>query len=391
MRPSLFKLVGCILLAIPVAACDALSTLAPQDGRDARSLTGQYAWIHQTWNQGAPVGFAAAELAWSLPPQYNREVFRIYARSASTSGYGLIATVTSCSESVCRYTDTNVAPGRSYDYYVASVDERTGSEIGTSVAVRVDIPQRPQLAAPAAPAVISLDRAAYVRWTVTGAHRVMLLVQPENGTLFVIGETDGTSFYDDRAENGARYRYYVATVDEWGHVSPLSQPADAYPRPDFHSDVIYASNDLLSASGFRFVASETEDPIVPGVPTSAQWRLDVINGEFRIQPLSGAAIVAHGFTTQLTCGPGSDASCVDVRVVPTNAAFSTASFPVQAGFTYLVRVVGSDGRYRYGKIRVQGTSRDSAGLRLMIFDWAYQLRPDERNLDLVPFTAASRF
>lgn len=379
------------MISFPMGGCDGLGSLGHGDRLDPSSLTGAYSWTHQTWDQGVAVGYPAVDLAWTVPRDHHREVFRVYARSGSGGGYTLIATVTSCLESVCRYSDTNIANGWSYDYYIATVDERTDAELGTSAAIRVEVPDRPNQAAPAAPTAISLDGAAYLRWSASGAQRHLLVVQPENESIFLIGETDGTSYYDDRAENGVRYRYHLAAVDAHGHVSSLSTAAEAFPRPDFHADIVYAAGDSLPASGFRFVSSEADDPIVPGNSSTAQWRLDVVNGEFRMIPLGSTAISTYGFTTALTCGPGSDATCVDVRMVPTGASFSGAAVTVQPGFTYLLRVIGSDGRTRYGKLRVQGTSRNSVGHRLMIFDWAYQTRPDERSLNLPPGGGRAQF
>jgi hypothetical protein len=179
-----------------------------------------------------------------------------------------------------------------------------------------------------------------------------------------------------------RYQYRIAGVDADGHVSPLSGVGEAFPRPDFHADVIYSHADHPTASGFRFVTSETQDPILPGTATGAQWRFEVVNNVFRIQPLGATAVTAGTFTTQLTCGPGSDANCIDVRVAPAAAQFGVSPVTVLTGHTYVFRVVAADGRTHYAKIRVQGTSVDTQGRRLMVFDWAYQLRPDERSLNL---------
>jgi hypothetical protein len=372
------------LAALAFPGCEALSTTGPDSPHDPRSLTGDYAWVFQRWDQGIARGYPVVELSWSVPARYDREPFRVYARRGSSGSYGLIATVTSCLDGVCRYSDTNVAGGQSYDYFIATLDDRTGDEIGASTAIRVDVPARPAQNPPPAPIAISLDGATFLRWTSTGADRYLIAVEPEGGTTFLIGETDGLSFYDGRAENGSRYRYHLAAVDGHGHVSALGPAAEAFPRPDFHADVVYVIGDSLAASGFRFVASETDDPIVPGNSPAAQWRLEAGNGTLRIQPLGQTGITAGTFTTQLTCGPGSDANCVDVRRVPANAVFSPSAIGVQTGFTYLLRVVADDGRTRYAKLRVQGSSVNASGKRLIVFDWAYQLRPDERSLEISP-------
>jgi hypothetical protein len=211
-----------------------------------------------------------------------------------------------------------------------------------------------------------------------------VLAQENGGTVFLIGETDGLSFYDSRAVNGNVYRYYVSGVDDWGHVGTPSQSAQTYPRPDFFSDVVFAHSDNAAASGFRFVSSDTQDPIVSGTSPDAQWRLEVVNGVFRIQPLGQTAITSGTFTTSLSCGPGSEANCVDVRAAPPATQFGLQSVVVQTGYTYVLRVSGADNRTHFGKLRVQGTAVDAQGRRVVVFDWAYQLRPDEPSLSVIP-------
>ena len=49
-------------------------------------------------------------------------------------------------------------------------------------------------------------------------------------------------------------------------------------------------------------------------------------------------------------------------------------------FSYVFRVTGSDGQPHYGVIRVQLLGSDGAGHQLMIFDWAYQVLPNNVGL-----------
>jgi hypothetical protein len=355
----------------------------PVTGFDPTGLAAEYTWVLQRWDGASALGYPAVELSWELPARWNGEAFRVYARRAG-GGYQLVATVTSCAAGTCLYRDTNVSAGQSYDYYIASVDPRDSRELGTSRAIRVDVPARSAVATPAAPLVTPLDGAVYLSWTLlSGIQRYMVLGQAEGETMFLIGETDGSGFYDDRAQNGRRYSYRIAAVDATGHVSALGPAAQAIPRPDFHADVVYAHADLPASSGFRFVASEADDPILPGADARAQWRLEVVNGVYGIQPLGNTRITGGTFTTQLTCGPGSDADCVDIRIAPPDAHFGAAAVPTQAGHTYVLRVIGADGRPHFGKLRVQGNSVGAQG-RLIVFDWAYQLLPDERSLHLRP-------
>jgi hypothetical protein len=364
-----------------LAACDVVDAIGPGSGLAPRSLAGEYGWEFQRWDSGTARGYPVVNLTWEVPSQHGREVFRVYSRRSGGS-YVLIATVSSCSGGVCRYTDTNVSSGQSYDYYVATYDDFDNTEHGSSQSIRVTAPARPALQTPGTPTTIALDGAVFLRWTSTGAHRYIIVAQPENGVQYIIGETDGLTFLDNRAQNGTRYRYHVAGVDAAGHVSALGSGADGVPRPDFHADVLYAHSDNPQASGFRFVANETQNPIVSGTSTEAQLRLEVVSGALRIQPLGQTTITAGTFTTQLTCGPGSDANCVDIRNAPSAASFGSSAVAVQTGNTYVLRVIASDNRPHYAKIRVQGPGVDGQGRRLIVFDWAYQLRPDDTRLNV---------
>lgn len=370
------------LVFAALVGCESTGAVGPGTGQDPRSLEGSYDWVLERWDQGVAQGYPRVLLSWELPAQYDREVFRVYARRVSGGSYTLIATVTSCAAGICEYSDINVSAGQGYEYYIATVDGWDGAERGVSTTIRVDVPQRPNVTVPAAPTAIGLDAAVYLRWTSTGAQRYLVLSQEESGTVFLIGDTDGTSFYDDRAENGVRYRYYLAGVDGAGHVSNLGAAAEAFPRPDYHADIVYATEDHVQQSGFRFVTRETDDPIVPGSSSEAQWRIEAVGGVLHIRPLGQTAITGGAFTTQLTCGPGSDADCVDIRLAPTAGQFGSVAVPVRVGNTYVLRVVAADGQTRYAKVRVQGATTDTEGRRLVVFDWAYQLRPGERSLNL---------
>lgn len=373
---------GLLFFAALGAGCEAVEGTGPGTQYEPRLLDGEYNYVFEQWNQGTPQGHPAVQLTWQLPSSYRNEPFRVYAGEAG-GGYGLIATVTSCKDGVCAYTDTNVLHGQSYDYYVATLDERDGAELATSEAIRVSVPQRPTVAVPGSIRATALDGAAFVQWAASGAERYMILSEAESGDTFLIGETDGTSFIDDRADNGIRYRYFLAAVDQAGHVSSLSSGAQATPRPDFFADIVYATADSIQASGFRFVTAETGDPIVRGDADNAHWRLEASGNSLLIVPRNGSTITAGTFTTALTCGPGSDANCVDIRVAPATSEFGSGAVTAQSGNTYVMRVTASDNRIHYAKIRVQGSSVETGGKRLLIFDWAYQLKPDEPSLNRI--------
>lgn len=373
-----------MLSSVAAVGCDAIETIGIGDDFDPRNFTGQYTWVLETWNNGAPVGHPEVRLAWDLPPDFRNESFRVYSRAVSGGGYLLTATTTSCTSGRCHHVDANVQGGESYDYYIATVDERDGREIGSTSAIRVNVPGASNVPVPARPSVTSLDNAAYLTWVSVGAQRYMVLSSVESGDIFLIGETDGTSFYDDRAQNGTRVRYYVAAVDSNDRASALSPAAEAFPRPDYHSEIVYVHADSVQASGFRFVVDPVgQNPVVSGNSGNAQWRLVESGGTYRIEPLGLTQVTTGTFTTALTCGPGDELDCVDVRTAPAAGSFTGNPVIVQAGRTYVFRLPEGTGA-RYAKIRVQGITTNSANRRLMLFDWAYQTRINEPSLSLTP-------
>lgn len=373
-------------LALAVAGCD----VADDDGffepgldtGPPENVAAAYRWIVDHWQGVQPVGRPAVELTWELPDDWDDEPFRVYARQAAQGDYTLIATVTSCAQGACRYVDLNVAPGGAYDYFVAT--ELRGGNEEPSTRVSVQVPSTGAPAPPAAPRAVALDNGVYLQWESTGAeyYRVFLERVGSDSVFYEIGQTDGTGYLDQRAENGTPYAYRVAAVDETGRVGARSPLATGTPRPDYHAELIYALADSASASGFRFPASQAENPLVAGTAAQAQWRLESVGGVLSIRPLGSTQLTAGEFTTALTCGPGDESDCISIDRAPEAGAFLAAPVPVETGHTYVFRVQGADGRTHYAKIRAQGTTRDGAGRTLMVFDWAYQLRPEVPELSV---------
>lgn len=384
-RPSLLA-----AAALSLAACESTtivdSDFGPGEPRDFRA---EYQWVLEGWDGTSPVGHPVAALSWRPPSDWDREAFRVYGRRAGSSTWLLIATVTSCIDRLCVYDDVNVAPGTTYEFYVATVDERSGDETATEFAETVRVPSASRPSAPAADSVVALDDAAYVTWTATAnsqeiwKHLVYITQVDGAASLYQVGETDGEGFLDERAQNGAEYGYRIATVDTLGHVSDLSAEIRGVPRPDASGELIYAHADDPTRSGFRFRADEGSDPIVSGTSTSAHWRLEVGTGGWRIVPLNGTQVLEWGLTTALTCGPGADASCVAVTRAP-STGYSSSAVSVDPEFSYVFRVTGDDGRTHYGVVRAVILGSDAAGDDLMIFDWAYQTRADEPRLNALP-------
>lgn len=342
-------------------------------------------WVEEGWSGRDPVGSPAVQLFWELPDDWDGEAFRVYSRRSGGSDYFLVATVTSCANRVCTYTDTNVAAGDSYDYFVAAVDERTDEEVGESEAWDVAVPAAEQPAIPTSLVAFALDNGVFLRWDTTGAarYRVFLEGLGEDSVFFEIGAADGTGYLDTRAENGTLHTYRVAAVSENGYVSRRSESAAAIPRPDYHAELVFSHTDDPALSGFRFATTENENPIVAGTAAEAQWRLEESGSDLLIVPLGGTRVTPGVFTTDLSCGPGAEVDCEYVPTAPAAAEFGTAPVEVSAGNTYVFQVTAGSETH-YGKIRVEGDAVDSSGRQVVVFDWAYQTVANEPSLNLSP-------
>ncbi|CAN5636250.1 hypothetical protein BH23GEM6_BH23GEM6_14200 [soil metagenome] len=368
-----------ITVLVLLGACQRQDGILTPRLEPPRDLAASYDWQLASWQNGEAIGAPRVQLNWAVPQGWQGDPFRVYARRG-TGAYALIATVTSCGQGACTYLDANVRGGERYDYYVASVDERSGQEAESGRA-QINVPTFTQPAAPADLVVTGLDAMSFLRWRQPAAQRFRVLLQVGQD-YFDLGETDSQSFLDDRAENGVEHRYLVAAIDTLGHFSRLSSVGIGVPRPDYHAEILYPHEVRAEESGFRFVAAPaTEDPVVSGNSPLAQWRVETIDGLVSIRPLGATRMTQGTFTTALSCGPGAEADCLDVREAPADVAFGTAPAAAQSAYTYVFRLQSPDGRTRFAKARIIGSTRDTAGRTVLIFDWAYQLRPDDRRLD----------
>ena len=384
------RLVLPLALAVAATACESDDDpVVVQPGEFEPVITDvRTTWLEEGWSGRDPVGGPAVQLFWELPDEWDGEVFRVYARGGGSGDYFLIATVTSCANRVCTYTDTNVNAGASYDYFVAAVDEGTNDEVGESEVWEVTVAAEAQPDMPTGLTAVALDNAVFLQWASVeaGMYRVFLEGIAGDSVFHEIGASDGTGYLDTRAENGTAYEYRVAAVasaDEGSYVSRRSESVSVIPRPDYHAELIFAHTDNPEASGFRFAESEADNPIVAGASAEAQWRLEESGDELVIVPLGDTRVTAGIFTTDLSCGPGSEADCEYVAEAPAESAFDATPVEVSAGNTYVFEVV-ADGDTHFAKIRVHGAAVDSEGQQVVVFDWAYQTVADEPSLNLSP-------
>ena len=335
----------------------------------------------------------AVTVTWELAPGWDGDTFRVYSRRSTDADYYLVAQVTSCGGAVCSYTDTNIQAGRSYDYYVAAVNPRSGGETPSADAVSVAVPQSVPPPVPNQLAVVALDDANYVHWSSAARdaedfslYRVYL--EGTDGLSDVLGETDSEGFLDLLAENGLTYTYFVSAVDDMGHESAGSAATRGTPRPDYQAEWMYDYFDWPASSGFRFRTSGQDDPVVSGTDANRHFRLETDADGWWLVPGPNADVNAQSWsTTALKCGVAADADCVDVKQAPTGG-YVHDDLGLAPQTSYVLRVRGDDGQNHYGVIRVNLLGSDQNGDAIMIFDWAYQLQPG--NVDLVPRPAAVR-
>lgn len=390
MRP--YRLVSILAAAALVAACSSNDGIVgggvQPDPPISPSVTPH--WVLEGFTSaGQPSGYPAVDVEWAPPATWNGEVFRVYAKRSGDASYFLIATVTSCTASGCVYRDRNVSAGTTYQYYVTTENENTGGESAGTGVLSVTVPAAQAPAAPLADTSVALDNAAYLRWKDGGngqslwKYQVYLTRIDGAQYLYALGETDGAAFLDSRAANGHVYGYRIAAVDTMEHVSALSPELTVVPRPDAAGELVYSFQTNAAQSGFQFQASEATNPIVSGSSAQAQWRLEEDATGWHIVPLNGTTVLEYpGRTTALTCGPGSDAGCRAASTAPA-AGYQATPIAVNPEFSYVFRVTGSDGQPHFGVIRASILGSDGSGHSLMIFDWAYQLLPNDVRLDRV--------
>jgi hypothetical protein len=360
-------------MILGLAACDS-DNLVYYDDEYAAPPENLSAWYHNK----------AVYVTWDLSPAWNDDPFRVYAKRKSDASHYLIAEVTNCSGGLCSYTDVNIRPDITYEYYVASVSS-SGLETPSDWAVEVYVPIPDPPPDPGAVEVVALDNANYIRWSnnarnATDFSFYRVYLAESGGDDFILGETDSEGFLDLLALNGDSYSYFVTSVDDAGHESLGSQLATGTPRPDYHGEWIFAYEDVPTQAGFRFSQDDMTYPILDGNSPNRHFRVEVDADGWWLVPGPGTQLYDGLFeTTALKCGVGSDSDCVALDQAPLSG-YVSVDMPLYPQTTYVLRVVGNDGLTHYGVIRVTLLGFDQDAAAIMIFDWAYQLQAGNPNL-----------
>ncbi|HLL81341.1 MAG TPA: hypothetical protein VK420_01775 [Longimicrobium sp.] len=389
MRTS-FRITALAALVLGASACDDDPIFVGDRPGAPEDLLAEYAWVFEGFtSSGQSVGHPAVDLTWYPPSDWDEEPFRVYGKRGGSSGFFLIATVTSCTEDGCTYRDRNVAPGTTYEYYVATVNEDTDEETTSDTREVIFVPATSIPAAPRLETPVALDSAVYLRWTDpsnganVGRYRVFLTrVDARTDYLYPVGESDGNGYVDLSAANGHTYGYRLAAVDTLGRVSSLSAEVTAVPRPDRTAELVYAHSANAAQSGFRFNVATGTAGVVSGTTADAHWRMERDGTGWRIVPLNGTRIADAGRTTALACGPGSGPECVAVTTAPASG-YSTSAVALNPESSYVLAFTAG-GRTHYGVVRVQLLGSDQQNRSLMIFDWSFQMISGEPRLDRRP-------
>jgi hypothetical protein len=326
----------------------------------------------------------AVYLTWELGPGWNDDSFRVYGKRITDASDFLIAEVTNCSAGLCSYTDVNIQPDQTYEYYVTAVSY-SGLETASAWAVEVYVPQPVPPLDPAGVEVVALDNANFIRWSDNARDAedfsfYKVYLEESGGGSFLLGETDSEGFLDLLVVNGNTYSYFVTAVDDQGHESEGSASASGTPRPDYHGEWIYAHEDVPTLSGFRFSMDELDYPILDGDSPLRHFRVEVDVDGWWIVPGPGTEVF-DGFwdTTALKCAVDADSDCIALDQAPLTG-YTTFDMPLYSQTTYVLRVLGDDGLKHYGTIRVTLLGFDQDNNAIMIFDWAYQLQAGNPNL-----------
>ncbi|HLK20984.1 MAG TPA: hypothetical protein VKT81_18665 [Bryobacteraceae bacterium] len=126
------------------------------------------------------------------------------------------------------YTDTTTEYGKTYQYYVEGIHDKTESE---TVASNLVTPQ--DIFPPAAPAGLAASQGvgaielAWTRNTETDFKEYRVFRSEENGPFLQIAAGLAGPVYSDRKiESGKHYRYQVTAVDQTGNQSKPSEPIE---------------------------------------------------------------------------------------------------------------------------------------------------------------------
>jgi hypothetical protein len=359
-----------MLCAIGIAAC----TDIDDEGVGPDELEAPSDLTYQLMPSGDPDAPNGILLSWIDPGDADIEVFVIYSRASSGDTWSRRAATTSST-----FHDAGIPH---LQYYVVSEDA-AGNQSTPSNSITVD--ERNRLPAPSTLVSVSLDRAVQLSWPANGRtanasmfdyYRVYstpydLDANLCDGDFWALeGTTVSEDFLATGLANGAPRCFATSTVSRDGHESVWTTPRADTPRYDSRNMLLFAVQDSLAASGFRFHFPSTGamGAVVAGNRTDIDFKLERrADGSVWITPVRDGSKLALYSTSPVT-----DLTSIDIA--PARSQFTTGAIEAVPGYAYVVETLLSDGLH-YGAVRVSHATSD-----YMIFDWAYQTDPGNPEL-----------
>ena len=362
-----------MLLAIGIAACTEIDEDLGPDELEAPSDL-----VYQLMPSGDPEAPNGILLRWTDPGDQEIDRFVIYSRGSTGNDWSRRGATTSNT-----FHDAGIPH---LQYYVVSEDG-AGNQSLPSNSITVD--ERNRLPAPSTLISVSLDRAIQMSWAANARntdpdlfdyYRVYSTWYDLDQNLCdgdswaLEGTTVSEDFLATGLTNGAPLCFAVSTVSRDGHESLWSDLRADTPRYDSRNILIFAAQDSLQASGFRFHFPSTGEmgAVLAGSRTDIDFKLDRrADGSVWITPVRSGTMLALYSTSPVT-----DLTSIDIA--PERNEFSTGAIEAVPGYAYVVETMLSDGLH-YGALRVTHATSD-----YMIFDWAYQSDPGNPELIVIP-------
>lgn|SRR5574341_23737 len=308
--------------------------------------------------------------------------YRVYSRGASSGSFGLRGETTSNT-----FHDNGVPH---LQYYVTAVDVN-GNESQASNVITVD--ERLQLQRPATLTSVSLNGAIHLSWAdnafLTAPSRFQWYRIYSTGydldqglcdaTWSLEGTTVAPEFLAAAMSNGIPRCFGISAVSVEGYESLWSPLRQDTPRPDARNVLVWAYDENVALSGFRFWDDANGDGLAQavelGVVTDGR-RSDIDFWMYRDPADSTLWFVPEFSGTRLRLysqAPLGDLTSIDFAP-PTG--YTRNMFQAVPGYGYVFEIVEST-TVRYGALRVTHVGRD-----YVIFDWSFQTDPGNPELQL---------
>lgn len=326
---------------------------------------------------GDPNQPAGILLAWDDVPSTALASYRIYSRGSTTSDYGLRGETSSNT-----FHDNGVPH---LQYYVTALDVN-GGESDPSNVITVD--ERLQLPAPDTVGSISLNQAIHLGWADNAAlsnpsrfkwYRVYSasydLDNNVCGNWFLEGTTVSNEFLATLLTNGAPRCFGVAAISVEGYESMWTLRQDT-PRPDARNVVVFAREDSLNRSGFRFWQDANNNGVAEASElglVQAGNRTDIDFWVHRAADSSLWLVPGFGGDSLQVYGTAPVADLTAIDFAPAGG-YSPSMFEVLPGWGYVFQR-NENGQYHYAALRVTHANR-----HYVIFDFSVQTDPGNPEL-----------